>query len=493
MAAVAVARHDSYDEAVAPEGSEEPGEEEKAYYLDDEEPLEPLSRDRQDDKVSQRSQSLESVQKEAIGDDADDDPVFSAMAPAAEPSAPERGPIRTAREAQAADCDAPAGGAKELPPGAIAQEAPLDGPVEDVTPPSPSPGVSPQEHLSAALRGTSPGFHQWQEVEVASIKGQPMEEVIRVYCGIWNLHGKRAPSDLHAWIPPSMRHHIYAIGTCECEKSLEKSLIWSSKARWERQMQDYFGQDYRMIGSNTMSAVHLMVFLHRTLWKYCAEVVTCHVATGFANVIGNKGSTQVAFRLGNTKLLFMNCHLAAHADKMQERTQSMHRILETSPIRKRKDMSGVHREYDRVFFMGDLNTRVDASRDDVDAWLAAKQFDRCMAADQLLPLLKGDSGHASPCGLWPDFQEAQINFPPTYKFDKYSEVYDSSKKRRVPSWTDRILWKKDPGIKSLSYNSVPTLQCSDHRPVFGQFEVKVDLNWSGPPPSARKSSVCTVQ
>ena len=28
-------------------------------------------------------------------------------------------------------------------------------------------------------------------------------------------------------------------------------------------------------------------------------------------------SCQVAFRLGNTKLLFMNCHLAAHADKMQ--------------------------------------------------------------------------------------------------------------------------------------------------------------------------------
>lgn len=491
MAAVAVARHDSYDEATpAPEGSEgEPGEEEKAYYLDDEEPLSRA------DKVSQRSQSLESVKNEAIGDDGDagEAAVAAAMAPAAEPDlAPERGPIRAAREAQGADsADAPAGGAKELPPGAIAQDAtPLDGPVEDVTPPSPSPGVSPQEHLSAALRGTEAlGFHQWQEVEVASIKGDH-EEVIRVYCGIWNLHGKRAPSDLHAWIPPSMRHHIYAIGTCECERSLEKSLIWSSKARWERQMQDYFGQDYRMIGSNTMSAVHLMVFLHRTLWKYCAEVVTCHVATGFANVIGNKGSTQVAFRLGNTKLLFMNCHLAAHADKMQERTQSMHRILETSPMRKRKDMSGVHREFDRVFFMGDLNTRVDASREEVDAWLAAKQFDRCMAADQLLPLLKGDSGHA---GLWPDFQEAQINFPPTYKFDKYSEVYDTSKKRRVPSWTDRILWKKDPGIKSLSYNSVPTLQCSDHRPVFGQFEVKVDLNWSGPPPSARKSSVCTVQ
>lgn len=481
MAAAAVARIDQYDEA-EPEEAFSHESESKAYYLDDEEPLSPI---RHEDKRSERSASLESVEKKAM-----------AQQNVEEPGALPSTEVRDGAPANEADLVLP-GRAKELPPGALGPQellSPPGGPVEDVTPPSPSPGVSPQDHLSAALRQASPslvaGFHQWPEAEMSPIKGE-QDEVLRVYCGIWNLHGKRAPSDLHDWIPLAMRHHIYAIGTCECERSLEKSLIWASKARWERQMQDYFGEEYRMIGSNTMSAVHLMLFLHRSLWKYCAEVETCHVATGFANVIGNKGSTQVAFRLGNTKLLFMNNHLAAHAEKMKERTESMHRILESSPLRKRKkDMSGVHREYDRVFFMGDLNTRVDAAREQVDAWLAAKQFDHCMAADQLLPLLKGDSGQA---GLWPDFQEAQINFPPTYKFDKYSEVYDSSKKQRVPSWTDRILWKKDPFIKSMSYNSVSSLQCSDHRPVFSQFEVKVDLNWSGPASSVRKSSICTVQ
>ena len=35
---------------------------------------------------------------------------------------------------------------------------------------------------------------------------------------------------------------------------------------------------------------------------------------------------------------------------------------------------------------------------------------------------------------------------------------------------DRILWKKDPAMKCLTYDSVPSLQCSDHRPVFAQFE-----------------------
>ena len=41
-------------------------------------------------------------------------------------------------------------------------------------------------------------------------------------------------------------------------------------------------------------------------------------------------------------------------------------------------------------------------------------------------------------------QEAPITFRPTYKFDKHSQEpldYDSSEKRRVPAWTDRILFR----------------------------------------------------
>jgi len=196
-------------------------------------------------------------------------------------------------------------------------------------------------------------------------------------------------------------------------------------------------------------------------------------------------------------MLFVNAHLAAHANKMKVRTQNLQRILTDSPLRKRKDSNGVHEEYDRVFVMGDLNTRVDASRAQVDEWITEKQFEKCLAKDQLLPLLRGNPGSGS-VGFWPEFEEAAINFPPTYKFDKHSDIYDSSKKQRVPSWTDRILWRRDPHIKSLAYDSVPCLQCSDHRPVFAQFEVMVDVDvedWSGPPAPdpSRKSSVCCVQ
>eukprot|EP00927_Polykrikos_kofoidii_P071090 TRINITY_DN67424_c0_g1_i1.p1 TRINITY_DN67424_c0_g1~~TRINITY_DN67424_c0_g1_i1.p1 ORF type:complete len:556 (+),score=69.04 TRINITY_DN67424_c0_g1_i1:69-1736(+) len=368
-------------------------------------------------------------------------------------------------------------------------------------PPNGSPGEKSQAPPPPIAVATSGGgiaapspWHKWEK-ELPKLD-ERSGQVLRVWCGVWNLHGKRAQGDINSWLPTEPGHHVYVVGTCESERSIEKSMISDSKARWEGQVAGHLGEDYLMAGAANMCAIHVMVFIHRFLWKYSWDIRTGNIATGFANVMGNKGGTQVGFRVGHTSLLFMNAHLASSEKKMKERTQNLTRIMAENPQKRSKGGAGIHEEYDRVFFMGDLNPRVAAPRHEVDNWLANKEYAVCLARDQLLPLLNSDPSQDKHAGLWPLFDEAGINFPPTYKFDHDSDIYDSGKKQRVPSWTDRILWKRDAQIRSVAYGCIPELKCSDHRPIFAQFEVTVDLeNWEGPEQGSGKgdSRACSTQ
>lgn len=40
------------------------------------------------------------------------------------------------------------------------------------------------------------------------------------------------------------------------------------------------------------------------------------------------------------------------------------------------------------------------------------------------------------------FIEGKLDFAPTYKYDLFSDDYDTSEKCRTPAWTDRVLWKR---------------------------------------------------
>nr|CAH7720708.1 unnamed protein product [Callosobruchus chinensis] len=105
--------------------------------------------------------------------------------------------------------------------------------------------------------------------------------------------------------------------------------------------------------------------------------------------------------------------------------------------------------------------------------------------------------------VFKNFLEGEITFPPTYKYDLFSDDYDTSEKCRAPAWTDRVLWRrrsplgaqdeKDQG--RLVYYGRAELKQSDHRPVIALVDVearRVDesrrqqcfyevIGWAGPP------------
>lgn len=149
-------------------------------------------------------------------------------------------------------------------------------------------------------------------------------------------------------------------------------------------------------------------------------------------------------------------------------------------------------------------------------------MEAAIARGDLATLLENDQltlERRSPSSPFFDFHEAPITFVPTYKFDVRTPgmpppskpassaqvlpphlAYDTGPKQRVPSWTDRILYKvnkkrapsnvetmnrktEEKDEKEMSeimcwrYGALMDIEAmSDHRPVVGVFGV--DFDWS---------------
>lgn len=96
---------------------------------------------------------------------------------------------------------------------------------------------------------------------------------------------------------------------------------------------------------------------------------------------------------------------------------------------------------DYRFFIGDMNFRLEYGNFETKELLgncarlaASKKIDEALAllnqlyqCDQFV-LAKGTNA------LVDEYQEGPIKFLPTYKYDPNSNVYDTSKKQRTPSW-----------------------------------------------------------
>lgn len=132
--------------------------------------------------------------------------------------------------------------------------------------------------------------------------------------------------------------------------------------------------------------------------------------------------------------------------------------------------------YDRVFWFGDMNYRVDQTREQMDDWLHEldaldEQNDPALFQDHYNHLIKNHDQLAKSLRfgyIFQGFREAPISFRPTYKFDNHTDVYDTSQKRRIPAWTDRILYYSQGeanGIICHKYRAATSLRASDHRPV----------------------------
>ncbi|WAR31929.1 INP5E-like protein [Mya arenaria] len=257
---------------------------------------------------------------------------------------------------------------------------------------------------------------------------------------------------------------IYAIGTQENAMS---------KKEWEILLQETIGPTHVLFHSASHGALHLAVFIRRDLIWFCTVPEDDLVQTRAVTMVKTKGAIAIGFQFFGTSFLFINSHFAPGDEKKKERLDDFIKISKHLNLPKQLNVT---QRYDSVFWLGDLNFRIEvyqgkAAVENIVSYIEEQEhsnFEDLVAGDQLTKLIVEGS-------IFQGFQEGRINFRPTYKYDIGQDTFDTSSKNRIPSYTDRVLFraKKKNSISCTHYDSPRSITISDHRPVFSIFDVAV--------------------
>jgi hypothetical protein len=297
--------------------------------------------------------------------------------------------------------------------------------------------------------------------------------------------------------------------------------------KWKDAMAEGLPAGYTLVAEERLIGLMLLIYAAPHVASEITSVSTTSVGTGLMNYMGNKGAVTARVVLGETtRLVFINCHLAAGADKaaLERRNWDAQQIVARTRFEPIHDAMGLSQttgeqigDEDFAFWCGDLNYRMEGiPGDDVRRLLmlhtrneydlsqqAAKKIEAEIseATESINQRLRAGStstaetrssisSHRSSSDARPSldstqpstildevaesedpaslqttlacllphdelqqqikagkafhdgWREGPITFLPTYKYDLGSVgVFDTSEKRRAPSWCDRILYR----------------------------------------------------
>ena len=170
-------------------------------------------------------------------------------------------------------------------------------------------------------------------------------EKLKVYCGTWNMGNAPAPTNYKGFnelFPSGM--DIYAISFQESDSGITKYV------------QEYFKGEYFTLASLVLWEIRLIIIAKQEHMPKITNIQQGSKATGFMNVLGNKGGLAVSFMCNETSLCFIGTHLAAHEEKMGQRKQNVIEIVQSLNLGN-PDLDIT--QFDHVFWFGDMNYRVD--------------------------------------------------------------------------------------------------------------------------------------
>ncbi|KAF7090963.1 hypothetical protein CFC21_093636 [Triticum aestivum] len=239
------------------------------------------------------------------------------------------------------------------------------------------------------------------------------------------------------------------------------------------------GMSYCLIASKQMVGIFLSVWVRRELVQNIGHLRVDSVGRGIMGRLGNKGCIAMSMTLHQTSVCFVCSHLASGEKDGDEvrRNSDVAEILKSTQFPRICKVPGQRIpekiiDHDRIIWLGDLNYRVALSYDETRVLLEQNDWDTLLENDQLM--IERQAGR-----VFKGWKEGKIYFAPTYKYKLNSDTYagettKSKRKRRTPSWCDRILWH-GKGIEQLQYIRGEH-RFSDHRPVCSVFVVEADAD-----------------
>lgn len=352
-------------------------------------------------------------------------------------------------------------------------------------------------------------------------------ENLKIIVGTWNVGQERASHDsLISWLGSvASEVGLVVVGLQEVEMgagflamSAAKETVGlegSANGQWwldtiGKTLDE--GSSFERVGSRQLAGLFIAAWARKNLRPHIGDVDAAAVACGFGRAIGNKGAVGLRMRVHDRVLCFVNCHLAAHLEAVSRRNADFDHIYRTMAFSRPSNVqhsgsgggaSSVvqsHRganatssksedekpelsEADMVVFLGDFNYRLfGISYDEARDMVSQRCFDWLREKDQLRAEMKSGK-------VFQGMREGQFKFPPTYKFERHTvglAGYDSSEKKRIPAWCDRILYRDSRSISVaecslecpvvasiLQYEACMDVNDSDHKPVRCMFSLDI--------------------
>lgn len=314
------------------------------------------------------------------------------------------------------------------------------------------------EYLNKELDGYSSSFTSYGNISI--------------FTGTFNLAGANENKNLTEWLFPTVGFSpdIFVVGFQEVIELNASNILkndgsigqyWTKEV--EKTIKKNSNESYVLLRAEFMSSILLLLFVKSSHVSKVTEVEGKSKKTGLGGMTANKGTVAIRLNVCSTSFCFVNSHLASGLSYTEERNNDF--ISSWNGIRFSRNRYIKH--HDNIIWIGDLNYRITFPNEKVRDLIYKNDLTTLLSRDQL-------SYQMMRIKEFKIFKESEINFPPTYKFDKFSDDYDSSEKQRVPAWTDRILYRGQH-LKSLKYDIASIIKFSDHRPVYNVFNSTIKI------------------